>query len=1071
MSNIGNVGVEELHRYITKVAQKELNNSHIFDTVITGTIKESLPGYYVVSLTNGGDSSTVNALPMSSTDTWEKDDYVYLIKAPIASGDNHRVKYYIFGLVSDTQETFANATEWERFQAEGSSQSLDTIDFADHITSMENKEAQIKIINDSTFILDVINLGAFALNGSFTFDKNKKDSGNSISNYGLRIKLLNTNGEICKLSTGELAIFNLDTIYFTGQPFDMTSMSQKRVVTLEENINFTQIAIYVFVEGNLTMPLAANYITVNNISIQAGSLLNIAGRFSVQVAALSGYKDYFRSGTEETEGTDLIGLKATAYYDSQPLSADSIQYYWLIEDKSITVESEQYLSLAGIGWRCINNYNYAQVIDSNGDIITSNIRVWNNKHTSMIVDEVISKVIDNAGVEFGSIDIGLFNQYETKIKCIAKYQSAIVESEEHIIKNYDKHNFKASLKNKSDNNRLFFPEDQIVLICEANDDNSFASSIYTKTYVWSIQAQLAERENLYIDITPELLANGSQYVNEIHIKDDEKEEVHNDSGDILPYYYEFEIPNKVTLQENELEDPVDYTIKNILIKAIVRIDMEGTMTSAIELETDEIAIESMTSLAEEIKSIYIYKYYVSPSMNVVFRQSADDNGDWNGDWTVYDINDSSIANAWTELAENGQVVEDDAVASDARKAYNTLMKKNRFEIEPDNKYKNGAAAKSGDTPYIYYTKKELLYIYKGKQRGLLIEERNWSFPIVLRQGIVEAVSENTLYLKDRDAKSSTEIDQINTFNQLTQNGKENGIFYQEETYFLTEDEIPQSNKTYYTKSANNEYIEYKGETFSPNVSYYEKSTDGNKLYINATYINTGALRVGDKNNERFYASVDNEEVRIAGFNVDSSSISSGIQGNDDYVYLGENGLQVGNFLSVSKHGATFTGSISTAQLKEEVSLGTVIQYGLSDSKTEPPDVWEDSAPDWTAGKHMWQKLVTTFSNGRVEESVACIEGAKGEQGESNIILEIGSSSGNSFINQEGDTVLYVRAIKDNQDITSTFLEEQFVWERYDHLGNLDIYWSETGTILHISGDEIFKKAVYNCTLTFEKKEA
>lgn len=65
------------------------------------------------------------------------------------------------------------------------------------------------------------------------------------------------------------------------------------------------------------------------------------------------------------------------------------------------------------------------------------------------------------------------------------------------------------------------------------------------------------------------------------------------------------------------------------------------------------------------------------------------------------------------------------------------------------------------------------------------------------------------------------------------------------------------------------------------------------------------------------------------------------------------------------------------------AIGTVdVQYALSDSQTTAPTSgWQTTAPEWTEGKYMWQKTVTTYINGTVQESKAtCIAGAKGKDG-------------------------------------------------------------------------------------------
>lgn len=61
-----------------------------------------------------------------------------------------------------------------------------------------------------------------------------------------------------------------------------------------------------------------------------------------------------------------------------------------------------------------------------------------------------------------------------------------------------------------------------------------------------------------------------------------------------------------------------------------------------------------------------------------------------------------------------------------------------------------------------------------------------------------------------------------------------------------------------------------------------------------------------------------------------------------------------------------------------------VQYALGDTLTTPPTAgWSETAPEWQAGKYMWQKTVTTYSDGATKESKAtCIQGAKGETGTS-----------------------------------------------------------------------------------------
>lgn len=68
-------------------------------------------------------------------------------------------------------------------------------------------------------------------------------------------------------------------------------------------------------------------------------------------------------------------------------------------------------------------------------------------------------------------------------------------------------------------------------------------------------------------------------------------------------------------------------------------------------------------------------------------------------------------------------------------------------------------------------------------------------------------------------------------------------------------------------------------------------------------------------------------------------------------------------------------------------VGVDVQYALGDSPTvAPKDGWSTTAPEWQAGKYMWQRTVTYYQNGSQESTAACIQGAQGEDGKGVTIL-------------------------------------------------------------------------------------
>lgn len=102
-----------------------------------------------------------------------------------------------------------------------------------------------------------------------------------------------------------------------------------------------------------------------------------------------------------------------------------------------------------------------------------------------------------------------------------------------------------------------------------------------------------------------------------------------------------------------------------------------------------------------------------------------------------------------------------------------------------------------------------------------------------------------------------------------------------------------------------------------------------------------------------------------------------------------------NFLKFYKNPKT--GNYELAINASKITLGTskqnvedavnkavtsvTVEYARSTSPAiAPTSGWSTTAPEWVNGEYMWQRTTTTFGDGKVETSVTCIQGAKGEQG-------------------------------------------------------------------------------------------
>lgn len=104
-----------------------------------------------------------------------------------------------------------------------------------------------------------------------------------------------------------------------------------------------------------------------------------------------------------------------------------------------------------------------------------------------------------------------------------------------------------------------------------------------------------------------------------------------------------------------------------------------------------------------------------------------------------------------------------------------------------------------------------------------------------------------------------------------------------------------------------------------------------------------------------------------------------------------------------------------------------VQYALGDTLTTPPTAgWSETAPEWQAGKYMWQKTLTTYSDGATKESKAtCIQGAKGETGASGTDGKDGTNGkdGKDGVDgkdgEKGDTGKGIKSIQDQYYLSTS----------------------------------------------------
>lgn len=145
---------------------------------------------------------------------------------------------------------------------------------------------------------------------------------------------------------------------------------------------------------------------------------------------------------------------------------------------------------------------------------------------------------------------------------------------------------------------------------------------------------------------------------------------------------------------------------------------------------------------------------------------------------------------------------------------------------------------------------------------------------------------------------------------------------------------------------------------------------------------------------------------------------------------------------------------------------TTTHYALSVSTITPPadDAWDENEPERDEGQpYMWQKTITVYGDGSVEERLICLDG-KGV-----IDVDITSSTGTIYINNEIRSTLTAKVYQDSKDITHEFPDGAFRWEKYDMYGTKDAIWSYTGKTVAINNLDIYKRAMFNCILDVEQR--
>lgn len=930
MDTIANITVDQLHEYVSLMASKIAKMTVEENSVVTGTITASAGNNYTIQLKTSDSQS--NARPLTNGAVYNVGDYVYLIKGAAAIKGGESPSYFIFGRVDDTNEAFANASDLERFGPTLGGVANQTEDF---ILDANNSYTFTVINSNKDFWTALTNERALKIEGLFTSPSDDSD-------FGIRLtySYFKRDQEENLVADDTNEVFELNRAWMQGQPRNIDSLHQARVIERSRKFDdLDKLKVEVFGTG-----------IVSNIVLTAGTLNKYLKDFSLEVKPTN--KSYFYNELPEEQGEDTVRLEARLKYLDGAINS-GVQYYWFVEmPEGVTAAdlsnntTSKYVALPGITkfetgvdyyikndedvydpvsdsvdsidpeiiyyikissakndkdqvngvggdrWFCLNSYSDCDVVGQE-----EKIRIWNKSDSFIVLDKfkyLLDKNIPNI-FSFDSLNkIPL--KFVNKIKCVAVYEGFYINSAIFELVDYSCEQYSVSLKaSETEPHNIISKEDFVEFECIVTNNNPHSGGLSAE-YTWLVN----DTEDAAQNITDKTIC------------------LHSGNHSPEANVYNYQVNGSAT-----------YTV-------VCKVEFKKNGVLIFTEQTEPVVVTSYLDSSLTIQEYY--QYYISYNRDVSFTAQA--------------LKEDTAAKAW--LIQDGTMTLSSWLPNLPIDNKNFLTNPNLLDDSYD----------KSKIWYIYYTYQKRTYAREDAS-GKLVDTTEWSQPVIGR--VLE-------YREDswKDILSGTEINQLNTFNSLTNNGKEDGVYYTDRKgYFITADTTPQSGKTYFTQeeytptNKNNFKLKFKtdndhgayyiisGDSYTAvaadalwdsNIAYYLKNEDGsykaataddfdidgfmdnvnyftyndgytpipeeaaynsevsyfikgiyykqftgtefdentiyyeagegNKLYINATYINTGTLRVGNNTNEKFYASIHNPEVRIAGFTVDTDSISN-----------------------------------------------------------------------------------------------------------------------------------------------------------------------------------------------------
>ena len=677
--------------------------------------------------------------------------------------------------------------------------------------------------NTFTGYLQQTCLVKFRCNITTNFKSSIEDIGKAL--YGFMVTI--------KARDSEDTVKKIDNFSMLGNPYFYENYEQDLVVEVPSEIasKITSFKVEFFLEN---AQKSNTSVTLNNFHLYIGEYdLNKKLKVSVSTE-LEGF-----AATKEGETCTVAATAKLIDNINEEVLLNNIKYFWFIKDSSVTDESEfdidganaanySYSDLAGAGWRCLNQ---------------KEPYTFDGKDYPNYI---------GTGPNFTFVNTDAKN-YENTYKCVARYAGTdativIQDSDEFKLYNFNHVNFSfsiARIENENDiiDNNLTFTNDtderKITFSVVPNANNVNLDVDYTFMISYHTSSDSTEREldeqATKITITPSDFAFES-YIFTLKVKKpiNATEWMEFGSLDLL-------FTNSISPTERMVTETVYQLTNDLTPPGVPSLDYSDTVWKF-----------SQDPLTQNKK--YLWK-----TSRQVFWVEDGDSFKWGGfvPWSEdngYDYfltQDTSKQEGKTYYkSENGEFISTTDY-SDFSVLYERAEKQKYVKREViNNKGQVGKYIFTKPTETDPEDTQFFCYDFAQMEQN----PSNWSKP--------ECVA---IY-----GANALAAQQLNIFNQLTQDGKKQGFYYSDTDpsgYFPTEDTTIDPNKTYLRKSEGTYtpvILEEEETPINPKDNgWYEYF---NRLYINANYIRTGVLQVIDPNNTEnviFEADINNGTVKIA----------------------------------------------------------------------------------------------------------------------------------------------------------------------------------------------------------------